>query len=62
MGVEVDKKKCISCAGCVAICPVAALELRERFPDCDFDKCIDCGACVRFCPAVALVLKKGERK
>lgn len=60
MGVVVNKKKCISCGGCVSVCPVMALKLKDRYPNCDFSKCVNCGACVRFCPVGALELKKNE--
>jgi len=60
MTVKVDKGKCISCLGCVSVCPVMALKEKERFPECDPDKCTSCGTCVKFCPAGALKLEGKE--
>jgi Fe-S-cluster-containing hydrogenase component 2 len=58
MTVVVDKEKCISCAGCVSVCPVTALELKEKYPVCDPQKCTSCRICIKFCPAGALELVK----
>jgi Fe-S-cluster-containing hydrogenase component 2 len=62
VGVVVDKKLCISCGGCVSVCPVMALELKDRYPTCDFNKCVNCETCVKFCPAGALKLKEKEHE
>jgi len=60
MAVEVDKEKCISCAGCISVCPVTALvfDVEAKNPKCDEKKCINCKNCIRFCPVGALRLKK----
>ena len=55
MAVLVDRKLCVSCGGCVAVCPVAALELNDRYPVCS-NACTNCGICVKFCPVGALRL------
>ncbi len=62
MAVKVNRNKCISCFGCVSVCPVMALEEKEGFPQCDPEKCTSCGVCVKFCPAGALSLKKEGKK
>lgn len=47
------------CGGCVSVCPVQALELRENVLYVDTKKCIDCGNCEKVCPAGAIkVVKK----
>lgn len=51
--------KCVKCGGCVGICPVNALTLKEGKIKCSKD-CIDCGACINLCPAGAL--KKVDKK
>jgi len=57
MTVVADKDKCISCGGCVSVCPANALVL-DITPVCDPNKCINCSICVKFCPAGALKLEK----
>jgi len=57
--IQVDKVKCLYCGGCTAVCPKAALVLKETYIQCDGNKCISCGVCERFCPAGAIkVVKK----
>lgn len=58
MTVEVDQEKCISCGGCVGVCPVEALELKEGYPQCDPEACTNCETCIGFCPVGALKLKE----
>lgn len=55
--IAVDKGKCVSCGGCVSVCPVFALVMNDRYPQCS-DKCNNCKICVRFCPVGALEIKK----
>ena len=59
MPAKVDKGKCMWCGGCVSVCPVQALELRETAIYIDEGKCIDCGNCEKICPVGAIkVVKK----
>lgn len=52
-----DHDACIHCGGCVGVCPVDAIFLREYDLEIDPKKCINCATCVKFCPAKALRLK-----
>ncbi len=54
MTVKADRTKCIYCGGCVSVCPVNAITLKETRIEVDANKCIDCGACIKFCPVGAL--------
>ncbi|MGB0651962.1 MAG: DUF362 domain-containing protein [Thermoplasmatota archaeon] len=54
MKIEVDHGRCISCAGCVGVCPVDALSLVGEHLTVDQSPCISCDLCVRFCPVGAL--------
>ncbi|MGE0792918.1 MAG: 4Fe-4S binding protein [Candidatus Woesearchaeota archaeon] len=45
-----------ACNGCVEICPVGALERKDKLVF-DETKCIDCGACVEACKHGALKLE-----
>ncbi len=48
--------RCMSCGGCVGVCPSLALTLEKGSElKIDEDKCTDCGICTRFCPAGAIV-------
>ena len=52
--VDVDHGRCISCAGCVGVCPVDTITLRGDHLTIDSDPCISCGLCIQFCPVGAL--------
>ncbi len=55
----VDKKKCIECGTCVAICPVGAISFADDGKaKIDPKKCIHCGACEASCPVGAIDLNK----
>ena len=50
--LRLDKKKCISCRKCAAVCRMCVDPSRTP----DSAECIRCGACVGSCPAGALSL------
>lgn len=53
----VDKKKCIGCGTCVAICPVGAISFgSDGKAVIDTKKCIHCGSCEASCPVAAIKL------
>ena len=52
--VDVDHGRCISCAGCVGVCPVDTITLWGDLLTVDSDPCISCGLCIQFCPVGAL--------
>ena len=55
---NVDKKKCIGCGTCVAICPVEAISFdADGKAKIDKEKCIRCGACQASCPVEAINIK-----
>ncbi len=47
---------CLSCGGCVGVCPQDAISLKDMKIVIDKEKCNNCGACVRFCPVGAMKL------
>ncbi len=53
-----DEPTCISCAGCVAVCPHQALDIESLIPVIDQKSCTYCNICVRFCPVGALKVEK----
>jgi len=50
--VMIDRKLCVGCLACVAVCPIDAMRF---FPlESTPFKCIACGICVKACPKDAL--------
>ena len=41
--------KCVNCGKCVAVCPVNALEIKDKKVVWDDKKCVSCDACIREC-------------
>ena len=61
----VDKKKCIGCGTCVAICPVGAISFdNDGKARIDRNICIRCYSCQASCPVGAIDIDKacGEDK
>ena len=56
--IVIDRKKCVGCLACVAICPIGAMRWYPGDP-VPF-KCIACGACARACPKAALEIVTKE--
>jgi pyruvate formate lyase activating enzyme len=54
--MRIDKEKCIKCGGCVSVCPLGALELKDELI-VDKEKCQKCGICEKFCPVGAIKVK-----
>lgn len=50
----IDADRCLACAGCLALCPQAALFLNLIGLNVNHDLCTLCGICARFCPVTAL--------
>ncbi|MCW4031480.1 MAG: 4Fe-4S binding protein [Candidatus Bathyarchaeota archaeon] len=56
---ELDNSKCLRCGGCVAVCPVAALELRDNIIH-EKELCTLCGVCDKSCPTEAIKVTNHE--
>lgn len=52
----IDEKCCLSCAGCIGLCPEAALFHDLTGLKADTDICTLCGICVMVCPVQALMI------
>lgn len=53
--ININKKKCVDCGACTAVCVVDALYLDDQSKLCfDKNKCLDCKLCVSACPARAI--------
>jgi anaerobic carbon-monoxide dehydrogenase iron sulfur subunit len=56
--VLIDKRLCVGCLACVAVCPIGAM---RYYPgDALPFKCIACGTCARACPTKALEIAEKE--
>lgn len=55
---RVKKKECIGCKKCENICPVKAIEMKNKKPIINRDKCIRCFCCQEFCPVGAMKAHK----
>ena len=51
---KVDIKKCLSCGGCISVCPQDALSMEAMKAYVDRKKCISCAICIRVCPIKAI--------
>ncbi len=48
----VDKKRCVACGACEAVCPKCAIVVwKGCFAVVKEDICVGCGLCSRTCPA-----------
>jgi len=56
MTAKCDRKKCLECTGCVAVCPFGAIDYINGLIVVDPKKCKECSACVKFCPVGAMSL------
>ena len=54
----VDKKMCVACGCCLAVCKVGAVSIPDGVcAIIDFNKCVGCGMCVQKCPASVVSLE-----
>ena len=51
--MRVDRSKCLWCGGCVAVCPVGAINLEENRIEI-LDNCTNCKNCMDICPVGAI--------
>ncbi len=56
--VVIDRKLCVGCLACVAVCPIGAMRWYPGIPT-PF-KCVACGACARACPKAAIEIVDRE--
>jgi Na+-translocating ferredoxin:NAD+ oxidoreductase RNF subunit RnfB len=53
-----DRDACISCAGCIGMCPDLALDMFGTDLQVFQEECTYCTICVRICPVGALSIEK----
>ena len=44
-----QKKKCVGCGTCAAVCPAKAIHMKNGFPVFDRERCLHCGSCAANC-------------
>ena len=54
---EIEEEKYESCGLCVRLCPMNALEIKDKKVIFNPDCCIGCGVCFHKCPTGAIYLK-----
>ena len=47
--MQIDAKKCVACANCVAVCPMGAITIdpASNRAVIDYDECVECSSCYR---------------
>ncbi|HDR90735.1 MAG TPA: FAD-dependent oxidoreductase [candidate division Zixibacteria bacterium] len=55
--IKLSRDRCVSCGGCVPICPEDALQIDNRRLTI-LSACTECGLCIPACPHGALSLKE----
>jgi pyruvate ferredoxin oxidoreductase delta subunit len=58
MQPELVEGKCAGCGTCVQFCPEAAIEIKNKKAEFDYDFCKGCGVCPNVCPLKAIIMKK----
>ena len=55
---KVDENQCLSCGGCVSVCPQDAISMKNLIAYVDSGKCISCEICVNTCPIGAIFMEE----
>jgi Fe-S-cluster-containing hydrogenase component 2 len=56
---HVNEILCLSCGGCVSICPKDAIQLKNLIAYVTKSKCNSCKICINTCPIGAISLMEG---
>jgi ferredoxin len=56
----VHKELCLSCGGCVTVCPQDAIQLKNLIALVTSSKCTACKICINICPIAAISLEEGS--
>jgi H+/Na+-translocating ferredoxin:NAD+ oxidoreductase subunit B len=54
---KVDGKLCLSCGGCVSVCPQDAIQLQNLIAYVNQSDCISCNICFNTCPIGAIFME-----
>jgi Na+-translocating ferredoxin:NAD+ oxidoreductase subunit B len=53
----VNVHDCLSCGGCVSVCPVDAVIMKNKVAFVLSEKCSSCEQCVNTCPVGAITME-----
>jgi ferredoxin len=65
-GMQIDRRKCVACGNCIAVCPVGAIYVDPAImrATINHDECVECSSCLRnmsdVCPTAAFSLQDVE--
>lgn len=48
--ISIDSSKCVSCGGCIDLCPAIAISMIDDLVVIDAELCTECTICVQVCP------------
>jgi len=48
--IKINTEVCVSCGGCIDLCPETAIRMMDDKVFIDPEKCIECKICVKVCP------------
>jgi len=51
--VKINTDICLSCGGCIDLCPTIAIRMIDDKVNVDTEKCVECKICVLACPVNA---------
>ena len=55
---KVDDQLCLSCGGCVSVCPKDTIRLKNLIAQVNQKNCISCKVCINTCPVGAISLEE----
>jgi ferredoxin len=51
--IAINTDECVSCGGCIDLCPKTAIRMHDDKVFIDSEKCVECMICVKVCPVGA---------
>lgn len=60
MAAKIDHEKCLTCVGCVGVCPMNAMDWIGQKIVVDSESCTSCRTCEKFCPVGAISMEASD--